>query len=333
MPTLIERLATSSTLIKPTAEEITWFVTMRNRTLRRARPKHQPVQGDSKPRRRASLVILLRGTETEKEEILLIRRARNPRDPWSGHVALPGGRQDIGETDLETAVRECKEEVGIQLCSRRFALLGRLSDRRTSGSSRALTVSCFVFVCLECNPEVELKLQASEVAHAWWVDTSLFFPRHKALQISFPVTTLKPSWRKKHWEVVLWCLRLENVHFPCFYLPPPPGAPAFLSSHSQQGIALAGEGPGFVLWGLTFWIVSDLVVSGGGRPFARSPPSFKFRNPVVDYSMHMYYNGQGIVISLARKVWSNAVQLLTRSQSEDTHTAARQNKDGPHLKT
>jgi len=44
-------------------------------------------------------------------EILLIRRAINERDPWSGDVALPGGKVEAGETDFEAAIRECKEEV------------------------------------------------------------------------------------------------------------------------------------------------------------------------------------------------------------------------------
>lgn len=40
------------------------------------------------------------------------------RDAWSGHVALPGGRQEVGESELQAAVRECEEEVGIELVSR-----------------------------------------------------------------------------------------------------------------------------------------------------------------------------------------------------------------------
>ena len=61
------------------------------------------------------------------DAVLLIRRAEHPGDPWSGHMALPGGRREPGDTDLlETAVRETLEEVGLVLD--RSALLGTLDD-------------------------------------------------------------------------------------------------------------------------------------------------------------------------------------------------------------
>ena len=52
-------------------------------------------------------------------------------DPWSGHMAFPGGRQD--PTDLSaahTAERETFEEVGLD--SRRAELLGQLDDSRAA---------------------------------------------------------------------------------------------------------------------------------------------------------------------------------------------------------
>jgi 8-oxo-dGTP pyrophosphatase MutT (NUDIX family) len=55
-------------------------------------------------------------------ELLLIRRAVSERDPWSGDVALPGGKVEEGETDLEAAIRECKEEVNNSLLARPWAV-------------------------------------------------------------------------------------------------------------------------------------------------------------------------------------------------------------------
>ena len=63
----------------------------------------------------------------DPEAILLIRRADRPGDPWSGHMALPGGRREPEDADLlATAIRETREEVGIDLD--REQLLGGLDD-------------------------------------------------------------------------------------------------------------------------------------------------------------------------------------------------------------
>ena len=68
-------------------------------------------------------------------ELLFIVRAVNERDPWSGHVAAPGGRTEVGgggavetgvETAMETAVRETWEEIGVDLEAPGFACLGEL---------------------------------------------------------------------------------------------------------------------------------------------------------------------------------------------------------------
>ena len=60
-------------------------------------------------------------------EALFIRRALRADDPWSGDIALPGGRREPGDADrLATAVRETREEVGLALPP--AALLGVLDD-------------------------------------------------------------------------------------------------------------------------------------------------------------------------------------------------------------
>ncbi|MEM1597685.1 MAG: CoA pyrophosphatase [Pyrobaculum sp.] len=46
--------------------------------------------------------------------VLLIKRVAREGDPWSGHVAFPGGRWKPGEDLLLTAVREVMEEVGVE---------------------------------------------------------------------------------------------------------------------------------------------------------------------------------------------------------------------------
>jgi 8-oxo-dGTP pyrophosphatase MutT (NUDIX family) len=63
----------------------------------------------------------------DPDAVLLIRRAERTGDPWSGHMALPGGRRETEDFDLlGTAIRETREEVGILLTA--DALLGTLED-------------------------------------------------------------------------------------------------------------------------------------------------------------------------------------------------------------
>ena len=62
----------------------------------------------------AAVALVVRGRQPL--ELLLIKRARREGDPWSGHMALPGGRRDPTDTSLlDTAVRETGEETGMDL--------------------------------------------------------------------------------------------------------------------------------------------------------------------------------------------------------------------------
>ena len=63
----------------------------------------------------------------DPDALLLIRRAERLGDPWSGHMALPGGRREPGDPDLlTTSIREVAEEVGIELTPAELA--GTLED-------------------------------------------------------------------------------------------------------------------------------------------------------------------------------------------------------------
>ena len=99
------------------------------------------------------------------DAILLIRRADRSGDPWSGHIALPGGRRDGADADLvATAIRETREELGIQLT--RENLAGKLEDvvPRTPVLP-PIAVRPYVFI-LPTRPAVTPN---EEVASAHWV--------------------------------------------------------------------------------------------------------------------------------------------------------------------
>ncbi|MBP1689812.1 MAG: hydrolase [Deltaproteobacteria bacterium] len=78
-------------------------------------------------------------------EVLFIERAEHPGDPWSGHMAFPGGRVDPGDaTPQHAAERETREEVGIELAS--AERLGRLDDVEGAPPGfDSLVVSAFVY--------------------------------------------------------------------------------------------------------------------------------------------------------------------------------------------
>jgi 8-oxo-dGTP pyrophosphatase MutT (NUDIX family) len=94
-------------------------------------------------------------------EVAVIQRAERRGDPWSGHMALPGGRRDATDRDLAaTAARETLEEVGLRLAKPD----ARLDDH--AARTRSGIVASFVFTLDERPP---LRPQPSEVAGAWWV--------------------------------------------------------------------------------------------------------------------------------------------------------------------
>ncbi len=126
-------------------------------------PDDPPVQDDE--RVQAAVALVLRGAHPL--ELLLIKRARSPRDPWSGHMALPGGRRDpVDGTLVRTALRETHEETGLALEEAR-SLLGPL-DPVSPSSARLprLTVFPFVFGAL---PDAQARVASTEVADVFWV--------------------------------------------------------------------------------------------------------------------------------------------------------------------
>jgi 8-oxo-dGTP pyrophosphatase MutT (NUDIX family) len=113
-------------------------------------PEPLRIPGDAETRHAAVAAILRPVTDGARRDVecLFIRRAERPSDPWSGHMAFPGGRKDERDPDLvATAMRETREEVGLELEG--AELVGRLDDV-VPGNSRglvtALVVTPFVWV-------------------------------------------------------------------------------------------------------------------------------------------------------------------------------------------
>jgi 8-oxo-dGTP pyrophosphatase MutT (NUDIX family) len=113
-------------------------------------------------------------------DVLLIRRAEHPTDPWSGHMALPGGRRAAHDEDLvRTAVRETLEEVGLDLGAT-GTLLGALGEVSPRGSIGEGVVAPFVF---SVPRGTELRPN-HEVARTVWIPaSSLYHPDAAATHV------------------------------------------------------------------------------------------------------------------------------------------------------
>ena len=116
--------------------------------------------------RRAAVALIFRAGESGSPELLFIRRADYPGDPWSGQVAFPGGREETGDANLaDTAIRETREETGIDL-DQDGTVIGMLDDLRpTTTRLPAIIVRPYVVLL----KQVRELLLSDEVAMAFWV--------------------------------------------------------------------------------------------------------------------------------------------------------------------
>ena len=125
----------------------------------------------------AAVAMILAGGPHDPT-ILFIERAKRIGDPWSGHMAFPGGRVEQEDADSQrTAERETFEEVGIDL--RTAELIGRLDDqagRRAGTSWQGRPIAGYVYHL----PEPEEVVASPEVEEALWVRSSaLFEPKNQ----------------------------------------------------------------------------------------------------------------------------------------------------------
>lgn len=138
--------------------------------IREALSRHQPQLVTPEPGNiadTAAAVALVLAGKGEHLSLCFIRRSEHPLDPWSGHMALPGGRWDPADPHPRAAAeRETFEEVGLALGDPHW--LGPLSDVlvRLGGDGRRMILSPFVYYLGEEQPPF---MPNHEVACAFWI--------------------------------------------------------------------------------------------------------------------------------------------------------------------
>jgi 8-oxo-dGTP pyrophosphatase MutT (NUDIX family) len=159
--------------------------------LREKLSSYRPVEPPLDDAQAAVAAILRPGPEGA--EILLIKRAEREGDPWSGHLAFPGGKRERTDASLwVTAVRETQEEVGLTLPL--TSLVTRLDDVRAR--TNGFKVAQFVFA-LE-DPEIVLTANV-EVNDTLWV-------------------SLERVARDQGKETMTWNVAGQSIELPCVHL-------------------------------------------------------------------------------------------------------------------
>lgn len=131
----------------------------------------------------AAVSLIFLGHNFFESKFLIIRRSEREDDPWSGHMALPGGIYEDGDQDyFFTAIRETKEEVGIVLGQDSF--VGEMSYYKPSKSpgKKELIIHPYVF-SLKDRPKINLC--PLEVANSYWIPFKYLYDENNFCNKSF----------------------------------------------------------------------------------------------------------------------------------------------------
>jgi 8-oxo-dGTP pyrophosphatase MutT (NUDIX family) len=116
----------------------------------------------------AAVLMLLR-PEGNSLEALLVKRKVSEGDPWSGHMAFPGGRSSKTDSSIEeTVTREAFEETGIR-AGEDYEIIGTL-DQVVPGNI-SIKVTPFVAFAIK---DVSVRIDGNEIVEYFWIPIAFF---------------------------------------------------------------------------------------------------------------------------------------------------------------
>lgn len=179
------------------------------REISRSINAHEPVIMPIPPsaRDRAAVALILSGVDNNLN-LCFIKRAPHPDDPWSGHMALPGGRFEQSDGNSRAvAVRETFEEVGVVLVPEHD--IGPLSEMPIARHPHPLAGVLSPHVFYVAGRPPEFTIDPGEVAEAFWIPLK---------HICSPNSQSTLSWDKKSYPgieyrgEIVWGLTLRVLY-------------------------------------------------------------------------------------------------------------------------
>jgi len=149
----------------------------------------------------AAVAAIFRAPKDDRDaQVLLIRRAEREGDPWSGHMAFPGGKREPSDANLlGTAIRETREEVGLDLENHARLVTRMPSVPALTRSKRGgMLVTPYIFALHE--PEHPEFVLSPEVVETYWVpigpmargEIATTFPyRHEGTLLQLPAYSVQ----------------------------------------------------------------------------------------------------------------------------------------------
>ena len=163
------------------------------------------------PDHRHCAVALILAHGQHELEACFIRRSEQTGDPWSGQVALPGGRAEATDVSASAvAERETYEEVGLKLKP-----VQRIGALPTHAIRTNMTLSPFIYYFQNIQNEeppqqVATARDLKEVASVFWVPLSHMFTSKNTTTLDYPQSGIPTTFPGIQFEDhVIWGLTLS----------------------------------------------------------------------------------------------------------------------------